>query len=395
MQIEENLYDLAMEYWQLQTLGYDIEYQYPELLDFEFTGPDLAEKLETVINHCKEIQANEKPPPEPYSDLIFHDDIAPLPNNSVVNVAARAIMSGGEGFAHKADGWRLRGDGLEYKVPFPKAGMILITLEDREPAALVQSFNVFTLDVLVAVLGQVCFTYCKNRTSNPLIQRSTITARQILRYKGTRSYGAKRWALIEKVNEEMIKLGKLRIDVRRNTTKNPENYKGSLLILEPVKRDFNKFTQQYTVTSWRVQPGKWAAYDMSQDRYEFIGKLNHRILRYDHRQQRSAQAFAKKLMYVLFTAPGGTHYLIQGAKKSLAGYLKLIGEYYETDDGHRKLRSRNLQRLGEAIDFLVGQGMITTSMPGGVTDYIKGRSRPWHLQHTLGTVIEVKLADCL
>lgn len=396
MHLEDDLYNLAMVYWELQTHNYDIERQYPELLVFDFSGPDLTGKLETLTAKCKEIQVKEKPLPEPDANLIFRDDIAPVPNNSVISVAARAIMSGGKDFPRKADGWQIRGDRLEYKDTFEKAGTIIITIDNPEPVEVVQRFNILTLDVFMAVLGQVSCTYCANRTSTPLSQVSTVTARHILRYKGVPSYGAKRWALIEKINREMMLLGQLKVEVQGAATCNgKENYKGSLVITESVKRDFNPVTKQYVVTSWRVRPGKWAVYDMSQDGYQFIGKLDHRVFQYDHREQRGAQTFAKKLMYALFAVPGGMYYLKNGAKKSFADYLKLIGEYHETDDVNRNTRRRNLKRLGEALDFLVDRKMITTNMVGSVAGYIKARSRPWHLQHTLETVVEIKKSDTL
>jgi hypothetical protein len=300
-------------------------------------------------------------------------------------------MSGGADFTHKADGWQIQGDRLEYKDTFEKAGTIIITIDNPEPVEVVQRFNILTLDVFMAVLGQVSCTYCANRTSTPLSQVSTVTARHILRYKGVPSYGAKRWALIEKISREMMLLGQLKVEVQGAATRNgTENYRGSLVITEPVKREFNPFTKQYVVTSWRVRPGTWAVYDMSQDGRQYIGKLDHQVLLYDHREQRGAQTFAKKLMYALFVVPGGTYYLNNGAKKSLADYLKLIGEYHETDDASRNTRRRNLKRLGEALDFLVGRHMITTSMTGSVSGYIKARCKPWHLQDILDTVVEIK-----
>jgi hypothetical protein len=243
----------------------------------------------------------------------------------------------------------------------------------------------------MAVLGQISFTYCQNRTNTPLAQTSTVTARQILKYKGTRSYGIKRWVLMEKIQNEMERLGKIKIDVQGANTRNgPESYKGSLVLLEQVKRDFNPFTKQYVVTSWHVRPGTWAAYDMSQGRYEFIGKLDKRVFQFDHREQRGAHVYAKKLMYALFMVPGGMFYLKNGARKTLGDYLKLIGEYRENDDPNRNNRHRSLKRLGEAIDFLVKQEIITTSMAGSVADYMKSQNGPWNMQGVLDTMVEIK-----
>ena len=391
MEVADKLYDLAMVYWDLQKNNYDIEHNYRELLECDFTDPDLMTTLDSLIARPQQIQIDEKPPIDPEVDHIFREDIAPVPNNSVINAVARAIMAGGKDFASKAGGWRKRRDKLVYEVAHEKAGTIKITIEGCEDrAAIVKNLSVFTLDVLVGVLGHLCFAQNKSRSNNPQSAKTVITARQLLQYKNISSYGERRWKLLEKVREELGRLEKFRISVKHAISRKEQvNYQGSLVLVEPVKRDFNPYTSQYISSAWDIHPGNWAGYVMSKSRDWFVGKLNREVFKYEHREQRGAEVYAKKLMYALFIIPGGTYYLKYGARKSLADYLKLIGEYHENDDANRNTRHRNLKRMGAAIDFLIDHEMIKTNLSGSLTDHIQAKMGPWNMRKVLGIVIDI------
>lgn len=393
MGLEEKLYDWALGCWALQENSYDIQNNFPDLLNFEFDNPELTGKLASLTTRCQEILNSETPLPEPDVDAIFRENIAPVPNNSIINVVTRAIMAGGTDFPSKLGGWRFQGDDLFYEVRFEKAGTITVSIEDcQEPIELVQSMSLFTLDVFIGVLGHLGFTYCGNRTRNPLSQETQVTSRQILRYKNIRSYGKKRWDLFEKIQAEISKLNKLRINVEEGRTRNgSSSYRAHLILTELIKRDFNPFTKQYVTSSWFIRPGRWAVYHMSKDGYQFIGKLDHKVFKYDHREQRGAQYFAKKLVYALFVVPGGTFYVTRGTKKSLWEYLQLIGEYREGGDIDRKKKSRDIKRLGKAIDFLVDQGLIRTNMKGSVHEHITQHCKPWNMEALLRIRVDIKM----
>ena len=398
MELEDQLYDLAMAYWELEKKNYDIKFNYPELLEFGFVDPDLKEKLDEIIARCELIRGTEKPPPEPDVANIFRNDIAPVPNNSVLSVVARAIMAGGDDFALKSGGWHKQGEALVYEDEFEKAGNITVSIEDcPDHSAFVKSLSVFTLDVFMSVIGHLCHAFSKSKIDNPLSMRSILTARKILVYKNVKSYGERRWNMFENIAREMKKLEKIRISLQNGQSKGEFfNYSDTRLIhVKVVKRDFNGNTKNYVTSSWEVKPGQWAVYTMSKKRDKFIGKLSRAVLGYDHREQRGPEAFAKKLMVALFVLPGGTHYIRNGAKKSLEQYLRLLGEYRVGDDLDRKMPTRTIDRFGKALDFLVEQKMIRTSIDGSVYDYMTIKRAPWCTQKLMDTVIEIKLENSL
>jgi hypothetical protein len=302
-------------------------------------------------------------------------------------------MAGGRRFAEKVNGWQPHGEGLGYELTLPNSGTITITIADcgNQPA-FVEDLSLLTLDVMMGVIGQLCFANGPSSTNNPLQTRVTLTAKQIARYKGFRSHGKNRWAFLESINKEMTKLGMIRISVLNANIRNcTMSYKGSLATIEPIHRDFNRYTKNYLTTSWQVRPGKWSIYNMSRAQYNFIGKLNHAILTYDHREQRGVESYAKKLMYSLFVIPGGTNYLIHGAKKCLREYLILIGEFHSEEDAGRNNHHRALKRLGRAMDFLVSHNMITTNINGSVFDYIERNMGRWRMARILDRVVEIKM----
>ncbi|GEM_PF-2938186 len=393
--IEGKLYDLAMACWDLEESNYDIEWNHRELLDFSFEDQDLEAKIDAVTAKCREIKANDKPPNLPKVANIFRNETAPVPNNSVISVLARAIMAGGRGFAGKVDGWQVHAGGLAYEAAFQNAGTITVTIADcLDQEAFIEGLNLLTLDVLMAIAGHLCVACQQTPTDNPLQTKATLTAKQIACYKGFKSYGKDRWAFLERINREVLNLGKFQINVRdANIRDGSKSYESSFAFIKPHRRDFNRFTKQYFPTSWRIKPGSWAVYNMSRAHDNFIGKLHQAIIAFDHRGQRGAEAYAKKLMYSLFVIPGGTHYLNFGAKKSLRDYLALIGELYVNEDPGRNTLHRSLKRLGSAIDFLVDREMISTSIQGSVHEYIKSRLRPWETRRLLDQVVEIKIVS--
>ncbi|WP_045214528.1 hypothetical protein, partial [Desulfonatronovibrio magnus] len=350
MELQDQLFETLISYWDLQQGNYDIERNYPELLDIDLGDPELTQKLRAAAQRSREIISTEKPKADPETEAIFREGIAPVPNNRVLSVITRAILCGGEDFGDKPEAWVERSGGFVFQDTQPSAGEITVTAPSEE---VIQGFSLFTLDVLMVLLGHLSSTYCQNKTDQPMALKSIVTTREILGYKEVKSYGERRWNLIEKISAEVERLGNIKVKVSNAKGKDgPLNYNGKLIILKLVKRDFNPFTKHYTPTCWEIQAGSWAMHYMSKDNFEFIGKLSQEVLALDHREQRGTESFAKKIMYSLFVLPGGTHYIKNGAKKSFKQLLQLIGEYRETPGLDRKVTPRNLQRLGKALDYL-------------------------------------------
>ncbi|MFN2343676.1 MAG: hypothetical protein ABR542_09990, partial [Desulfonatronovibrio sp.] len=251
-----------MSYWELQQGNFDIELNYPELLDIKFDDPDLTQKLRTATERCRDILNTEKPMADPDTEAIFREGIAPVPNNSVLSVIVRAILCGGEDFKDKPGGWiEQRGDWV-FEVKQPSAGEIRVIAPSFE---VIQCFNLFTLDVLMVLLGYVSSTYCQKKTDQPMALKSVVTAREILGYKAIKSYGERRWNLMEKISAEIESLSSIKVKVSNVMGRNEtQSYTGKLIIKKLLKRDFNPFIKDYIPTCWEIQAGSWAAHYMSK-----------------------------------------------------------------------------------------------------------------------------------
>lgn len=388
MELRDQIYETLMAYWELQKNNYDIELNYPELLDIKFDDPELTRKLRTATQRSREIISTEKPKADPETEAIFREGIAPVPNNQVLSVITRAILGGAEDFRDKPGGWVERSNVWVFQDTQPNSGEITVSAPSEE---VIQGFSIFTLDVLIVLLGHLSSTYCQNKTDQPMALKSMITAREILGYKGVKSYGERRWNLIEKISAEVERLGSLKVKVSNAKGKDrPMDYNGKLILLKQVKRDFNPFTKHYVPTAWQIRAGNWATHYMSKDNFEFIGKLSQEVLALDHREQRGTESFAKKIMYSLFVLPGGTYYINNGAKKSFKQLLQLIGEYKEVNSRDRRRLTRSLKSLGRGLDYLTDQQIITTSIPDGVSSFIETYSQPWGIHKILKHIVEIK-----
>ena len=383
--MEEQLVEMLTTIWDAQRKGYDLTMNYPELCRTQIA----SENIEWVTGRCREILENESPPHEPEIEDMFRDDTVSVPNNIVISAVLRALFAGGKNARSKPGGWKVSGNCLIYEVSYTNAGTITVSTE--ESWEFVESLNVFTADVLISLLGQICSHFCANKTDSPLTINSLITVRKILGYKDSSSRGAKYWAQWESVNKEIEKLQKLTLKVKNSNLKYGQaNYESNLLRLEYKQRVFNPTTRNYTPCVWNIKPGSWASQYMSKGGFEFIGRLSKDVFALDHREIRKTHQMAKRLMYTMFVIPGGTHIINQGARRSFAELLKLTGEHLAGDVDKSK-PGRSLERLGKAIDYLVENGFIETDIQGKVSEFIDARRKPWGLRPLLDQRIALTL----
>lgn len=388
MELRDQIYETLMCYWELQKNNYDIELNYPELLNYSFDDPELAVKLASITSKCQKILESENPPKDPVTESIFKNEIAPVPNNIVLNTIIKAILAGGENYLYKTDGWNKNNI---YKKKFHQSGEITVSVDkDMNAEQKIKSFSLFTVDVLMVILGQLAVAYKKSKTNQIMTLKTLVNSKEILKYKNIKCQGKSRWKMLDNIASEIETLSNININVKDSIGKTKtHNYQGRLISLKCIKRDYNHHTCYYTPTAWEIRPGTWATQYMSREGYHFIGKLNKAVLAMDHRAQRAKDNFAKKLMYSLFILPGGTNYIRNGVKKNIKELLILIGEYQEGHGVDRKSLSRKVKRLVSALDYLNQMNIIELDVNGNLEDKIQ----PWGMRKTLQHVVEIKIAN--
>lgn len=391
--IEDKLNELCENYWKLQTGNYDIENNYPELLDFSFFDPNVIDNIDRTIERCREILEQDSPRPEPHVEDVFERGLAPVPNNSVMSAVMRAVLCGGSDFATKTNGWKQRNGEWVLEQNWENAGKIEVSLpEVQNQEQFIKELSLFTLDVLVVLAAHISDEWTRNRAENPLFLTAMVTANKLLKYKQVKTKSVRKWNLRESIASEIEKLSYFRVKVKDSHVRQEViSFSGTLFGLKTVKRDFNPHTNFYTPTAWEVEPGQWSSYLMSSEYNRFIGKIDQKIVSFDHRIQRSTENFAKKVMYTLFVLSGGTYYIYNGVKKSLKDLLEFIGEHRQDRNLDHRTTTRNLKRLGRALDYLAQKELIQiTNLEGSVLRFIESQLGPWSVRKVLQQRIEFK-----
>ena len=169
----------------------------------------------------------------------------------------------------------------------------------------VESLSVFTADVALAVLAQMCEPSVGDRPKFPLLQPVQIKAHDILRYKGIQRRGGERRALLRRIHDEMERLRGLKFDVECFGTVDPTtgrsesvSWRGDRLFdivrLEVIQETLLGETRDIEV-AWQVRAGQWAYSWLSPQARVWVGKMARALLELDHRDNRGPAVLAKKL----------------------------------------------------------------------------------------------------
>jgi len=374
-ELANSLFELLKLQWDMQTKNYNLEDNYVELLpEILLQGRDLTEitqELTDIKQCCQNVLGTQRPEKEPrYESPFMNNEIAPVPNNPVINVFLQALLHGGKDACRLDGGWEKRGNMLFYEAEIRSGGSISVSLKDgsnlsiEESWKIVKSLTLFTADVAIGILACICRNYSDNNNNYPVGQETDVSSVMLLRGKKIKSYGRQSWGLKEAICNEVEKIEKLQVKIEglkkpgKRTEETISTQTFSILSSEIVYRIYNKYEFKYIPTVWRFRPGDWANIWMSAKEVEFIGKLHKSIFELEHKDQRPADQMAKKLAYMFFTVPGGTYYLENGVNKSVKIFLKSIGEYIE--DRHRKTWEigRKIERLCKGLDKLSDIGVI-------------------------------------
>lgn len=335
----------------------------------------------------------------------FPEGWGKTPNNPLVAAAIAALFKGGCGARSLMGGWEPDAEGrLTYRHLGKRGGQIVIY---PDPAAVilrhngsdlekqwafVEEFSALTVDVLLAILAQICEPGAGNKPKFPLLASVPITAGAILRYKGLRRWGSEGAELRRRVDEEILRLQGLRFDVHQFPAWDPGlnrwNAKGVSVIGD---RLFDIVDSQTWHTGgetrgrseivWLTRVGHWSQWWMNAQAKVWLGAIPQRILEFDHRRNRGSSVLAKKI--------GLNTMVLWGAMRSRGSMdrridhlLEDIGELPmpEARDSHWGGRVRD--RFDEAVLQLQEDGIFghvewpEGHEPGGA-DRVKGWVEAW------------------
>lgn len=242
-----------------------------------------------------------------------------IPNNPLVAAAIASLFKGGPGASNLLGGWSPDAEGrLSYRHLGKRGGQIVIY---PDPAAVVAShngndldrqwsfieeFSALTVDVLLAVLAQICEPSLGNKTKYPLLTSVPITAGAVLRYKGLRRWGSEGACLRQRVDKEILRLQGLRFDVHQFPAWDPNlnrwNAKGVSVIgdrlfdiVDSQTYQSGGATRSRSEIVWLTRLGHWSQWWMNSQAKVWQGAIPQRILEFDHRRNRGSSVMAKKI----------------------------------------------------------------------------------------------------
>lgn len=249
----------------------------------------------------------------------FPDGWGKIPNNPLIAAAIAALFKGGPGARDMMGGWSEDADGrVSYRHLGKRGGQIVIYPDSaavvarrngsgvEKQWAFVEEFSALTVDVLLAMLAQMCEPSLGNKPKYPLLAPVPITAGTILRYKGLRRWGAEGAELRQRVDEEILRLQGLRFDVHQFPAWDPGvnrwNAKGVSIIGD---RLFDIVDNQVLQTGgkararseivWLTRAGHWSQWWMNAQAKVWLSAIPQKILEFDHRRNRGSALLAKKI----------------------------------------------------------------------------------------------------
>ena len=330
----------------------------------------------------------------------FPDGWGKIPDDPVVAASAAALFRGGSGARWLTGGWSPdHADRLAFRHIGRDDGGIVVSLDpDAVPAgeggiglarqwSIVEGITPLTIDVLLAVLAQICASGTGNESKHAWRMPVPVTARAILRYKGLQRWGAEGAALRRRVDQEIVRLRGLRFDVRRNPVEEAGRGRwnghgvsvdGDRLfdiVDSTIVRPIHRGSGAGTETVWMIQAGRWAQRSMhcrAEVRYAALPQL---ILQLDHRRNRGSEVLAKKISLDTMVLQGPP-------QRRIGDLLADIGELPRRDARGGRWGGRMRDRFEEAILMLQEAGMFgVVEWPAGYgpdsADRTKGWVKPW------------------
>lgn len=325
-----------------------------------------------------------------------------IPNNPLVAASIAALFKGGPKAQTLVGGWEPDERGrLTYRHLGKRGGQISIY---PDPAAVlaseggsglasqwsfVEKVSPLTVDVLLAVLAQLCEPTQVNRSKFPLLTPVAITAKAILRYKALRRWGSEGALLRQRVDEEIVRLRGLRFDVQEFPAWDPDlqrwNAKGVSVIGDHLfdivdSQTYNlrhKTSRAQSEIVWLTRAGQWSQWWMNSQGKVWLGAIPQRILKFDHRRNRGSDVLAKKISLntmVLWCAVRARGSL----ERRISQLLEDVGELpsFDTRDSHWGGRVRD--RFDDAVLMLQEASVFgSVEWPNGYEPGDPHRARGW------------------
>lgn len=318
------------------------------------------------------------------------DDVVVLPNNPLVVAALQAICAGGPGASSLDGGWRRNRAGHPvYEFWNGAGGRIIVRVDEADPAAAwayLKSYSSLTLDVAVAVLSGLASDTFRQFTCAPRREPVTLGAALVLQAKGYRRFGVERTLFASAMGAEMDKLQRLRFDIIAYPGFDPQTRRwkrdgvtrSDITLIERADDDPMEPANDRAPCA-HARPlrfGAWAEHWLNSAGVMWTAHVPAGILRLDHRENRSADALAKRIALMLslsFAAARDTREI----RLTTRLLLRRIGMLPRVDIARPAHSGRVADRLEEALLRLAEQELMSSTLRGEAALALRAANRRW------------------
>ena len=281
-----------------------------------------------------------------------------LPNNPLIVAAVQAICAGGDQAELNEGGWRRDKHGAPVFEFWNGSGgriKVSVAAAPQEAWSDVEGFSALTLDCAVTVLACLASPPFRAATAAPRCGHVWLGAPAILVAKAYRRFGAERAAFADVITRELVRLMRLRFEIVSYPAYDPTARKwngagvsrSNLTLFELApdagSPDFNDCSRGKP-----LRFGGWAQHWLNAGGAMWVGPLPAAALQLDHRNNRGADALAKKIAILLALNWGATR---KRCEQSLdvRTLLRRVGELRRPGATTSNHAGRIADRLEEAL----------------------------------------------
>lgn len=310
-----------------------------------------------------------------------------LPNNPLVVATVQAIFAGGANTDTSEGGWRRARDGAPYfEFWSGSGGRIRVTLDCRSHEHAwneVAAFSTLTLDVATSVLAALASDAFRAAACAPRRESIWIGAPAVLHAKGYGRFGEERRQFADNVDAEIMRLLRLRFEI--------VNYPA----YDPSSRSWNRAGISRRGVALFERAGESAPPDMydcgrslplrfgawSENWLNAAGPMwtspfPQSILRLDHRDNRGADALAKRIATLLLLNWGAARSANE-MRMELRVLLRRLGELRRPSADPLQQVGRLADRVEEALMRLGERGILRAHMHTETAAALRAVGRRW------------------
>lgn len=299
------------------------------------------------------------------------DGMIVAPNNPLIVAAVQAICAGGAHARLLDGGWRRSKSGMPvYEFWNGAGGRILVRFDapSAEDAwAHIETLSALTLDAAMALLAGLTSDPFRQSACAPRRAPVRLGAATVLKAKGYRRFGSERAAFAAAIDAECVKLLRLRFDIVAYPGFDPQSRRwrhegitrSDVALLECVDEETDARLDAANdrcafARAWRL--GAWADHWLYSAGAMWTAPISQEIIQLDHRENRSADALAKKIALILTLnlAAARDAAVISMPTRVL---LRRVGELRRTGAGASH-SGRIADRLEEALLRLEERGLL-------------------------------------